>query len=280
MEFRRFNDKEYERSKALWLACFEEDNADFVDLYYSARSKPEYVLGAFENGSDTAVAMLHMIPVKMRFGGKEKTVAEIAGVCTKPEYRNMGICSALLDRACSLLREDGFAAAALCPFDTSFYERLGFRTYIRRQLVELSGSEIGRRATEQMLPDAKLMAEIYAEFTSRFDGCTIRDEGYFDYLIREYSLNGARLVLDRNGCCAGYEEDGGETFAATELFFRKGANLTELLPTGYRRYVFPLPLGYKASINADRREEGFAMIKPLREDFSYDSDRCYGFDRY
>ena len=189
MHFRITNEKEYESTKALWLECFEEDDRAFVDLYYAKRSRPEYVLAAFEDGSGEAVSMLHMIPVKMRFCGRAASVCLIAGVCTKPDRRRRGICAKLMYEAFGIMRGRGFEAAVLQPFDTAFYERFGFRTFIVRQKVTLEA-----RAFEKLRKPAELiearpehLASLDSDYTGRFDGCTVRDAKYFSYFIEEYS---------------------------------------------------------------------------------------------
>ena len=277
METRILNETEYELSKALWEECFG-DGRSFIDWYYKERSKPEYVLGAFEGGE--LVSMLHMIPVRMRFGGGTSDVCMVSGVCTRPDMRRRGVCGELFQKAFPIMRERGFEATALQPFDPAFYERFGYRSFIFRQSIRFSGRGRGRAASA----DPKLLSELYSEFTRDMDGCSVRDEAYFESFIREYSAPDARLAASAGGCAAGYCEEG--VFHCTELFFTEGADAAELLPEGFEEYVFPLPKGRKPPTGCVPKEEEFSMIMPLDERFRAVLEdcvargSCYGFDRY
>ncbi|MCR5809248.1 MAG: GNAT family N-acetyltransferase [Clostridiales bacterium] len=277
------NETEYELSKELWHECFPEDGSDFIERYYRERSKPEYALGAFPRGSRRPAAMLHMIPVKMSFGGKAKDICFVAGVCTAVRYRRRGICGKLFQKAFEIMRDRGFDATVLQPFDPRFYERFGYKTFITRQNAAISYEEprsLGQSDEEPAIaPDSEKLLSLYRGFTRGFSGCTIRDEEYFKGFIEEFSADGARLVCTENGCCAGYEEGEGE-FVAYELFFRDGADPVKLLPPGFCKYVFPLPIGAKAPEGSFTVIEGFSMIMPLAADFVMGDGPFYGFDRY
>ena len=283
MDIRILNGEEYELSKALWLECFPEDGEAFVSRYYSERSKPEFVLGAFRGGSSEPVSMLHMIPVEMRFGGKAYPVCLVSGVCTKPGFRRRGLCAALFEEAFPIMRERGFAATVLQPFRPSFYAKFGYRTFIYRKSVTLSYARPNCfvRPSETIAPDPKRMAELYASFTARFSGCTVRDESCFEGFIREFSEPEARLVMTEYGVCAGYVEDGeGNTFRAFELFYLEGTDPASLLPAGFEKCVFPLPEGERIPCGAIAEDEPFSMLMPLSDDFEAGNGPFYGFDRY
>lgn len=285
MQIRLLNETEYELSKSLWLECFPEDGEEFVDWYYSDRSRPEYVLGAFAEGEDTPVSMLHMIPVDMRFMRRTEKVCLVSGVSTKSTLRRRGLCSALFDRAFPIMRERGFAATVLQPFDPRFYERYGYRTFILRRRAELAAESVvrpsetvGRPYGERIAPDPDMLFKLYSHSMLGFSGCTVRSPEYFRGFIKEYSMDGARLEVTRYGCCAGYAA-GGE-FHATELFFTSNEALPYLLPGGFARYSFPLPADHVPPRGSGGAIEEFSMIKLLSPDFRMGPGPMYGFDRY
>ena len=274
------NETEFIRSKALWEECFG-DGMTFVDWYYRTRTRPEYVLGAFSDGMP--IAMLHMIPMKMRFSGRAYDISFVAGVCTKPEYRQRGVCAELFKNAFPIMAERGFDATVIQPFSAAFYERFGYKTFIRRKRTVLEQND---STTVQTMPyDCTNTAvrpyellKLYNDFTSRFGGCSIRDENYFKGFIEEFSAPNARLTVTENGCSAGYEEDG--AFVAYELFFRDGEDPVGLLPKGYKKYVFPLPEDMDTPNNCSSEIEEFSMLKPLKSSFIPASEKFYGFDKY
>ena len=280
IEIRIMNEEEFERSKKLWLECFPEDGEDFVALYYSNRTKPEYALGAFD-GSGEPVAMLHMIPVKMRFGGSLESVCLVSGVCTKPRYRRRGYSAKLFETAFDVMSDRGFAAAVLQPFRAGFYERFGYRFFVSRNIATVSNVMLEPHSSDcSMLPDASKLLSLYDSFSNGFSGCTARDEQYFETFIKEYSLPGAELIMTEQGCCAGYAEDEGEVFSATELFFVTGCDPLSLLPKGYSSYKLPFPTAFSLPESFNVKTERFLMIKPLAADLDLGEGPFYGFDRY
>ncbi len=280
MEIRLLDKTEYELSKELWLTCFPEDDRDFVDLYYSMRSKPEYALGAFE-GTSCPIAMLHMIPMKMRFGSDDRSVCFVAGVSTHPLFRRRGVCAKLFEAAFRIMKERGFEATALKPFRASFYERFGYKTFMRREHFKVSDERlntIGRTHDDRVLPDPSALSDIYASFMDGYSGFSVRDKSCFEYLIKEYSMDGAVLNTTARGCCAGYESNG--ALIVNELFFTPGTDPLSLLPAGFSEYSFPLPIGSGLALSLPHSIEEFSMIKPLAEGFDPFAFENYGFDMY
>lgn len=283
------SEAEFSASKALWLKCFPEDDAAFVDWYYARRSRPEYALGAFTEGG-APISMLHIIPMDMLVEGASQPVGLVSGVCTDPEMRGRGLCSALFPEAFRIMRERGYAASVLQPFDTAFYERFGYKTFAYRDRYVMSDSRMKglRHSYERYFPDPGLLFDIYSSFIASCSGCSPRSKEYFEGFVEEYGMKGAYLAVDRNACCAGYMERG--AFTATELFYREGElfSALALLPRGARSVAFPLPP------DPEIREK-LAAVFPGLEPFAADEpfcmaapvcgavpggERCYLMDRY
>lgn len=290
MDYRIMNEAEFYASKSLWLDCFPEDDAGFVNWYYARRTRPGYALGAFEEGKARPVAMLHMLPMDMRSGDGLRRVGFVAGVCTHPLYRFRGLCTELFSRAFDIMKERGYEATALQPFDTEFYERFGYKTFAYRDKYMLSAARTKglRHSYDRLFPEPKRLFDMYSAFMEGRTGCSVRSEEYFEGFIEEYSLKGGYIAVDSSACCAGYSE--GSSFVATELFYKDGDPLPALalLPRGYSRVYFALPpeeeirkrLAYVlpgfAPVSAN---EAFCMAAPLTADFPM-GDRPYCLDRY
>lgn len=279
MDIRILNGVEFESSKELWAKCFG-DGGDFIGFYYTYRTKPEYVLGAFDG--ENLVGMIHMRPVQMRFDGKIKDVCFVAGVCTDPGYRRRGVCYRLFGEAFPIMGDRGFDATVLQPFDPAFYERFGYRTYITRQRITYIKEKNAPLYDRKIYPirpyNANEIKAFYDAFTNGCDGASVRDEKYFEGFIREYSAPDARLTVTKDGCCAGYSE--GDTFYADELFYKDGADVLSLLPQGFAKYVFPLPTDESCPDGCLSEAVPFSVIRPIRSDFKWGTDKTYGFDRY
>ncbi|MBR3382287.1 MAG: GNAT family N-acetyltransferase [Clostridia bacterium] len=279
IDIRIMNGREFDLSKELWLECFEEDDRAFVDLYYRTRTRPEYALGAFVYGKEGPCSMLHMIPMEMTVDKKPCRVAFVAGVCTAKEYRRSGLCTKLLTRSFSIMRESGYDHSVLQPFSFGFYSRFGYEPYASRQSVELMASDTVGTAPETV-PEPSAISRIYSAYTEGFEGCARRDEARISALIEEYSLPGAVMRATESGFCAGYEEDGGEIFRADELFFLPGTDPEGILPKGYLKYVFPLPVWADIPSGAVSRTEPFNMIRPILSEPVRHKARAFSFDRY
>lgn len=277
MTVKLLNETEYVSSKALWTRCFG-DGEMFTEWYYRARTKPEYVLGAFDG---ELIGMLHMRPVVMRLAGKERKVCFVAGVCTAPEYRRRGVCAELFEKAFPIMRKRAFEATVLQPFDPGFYERFGYRVFIYRRAVRVRHKLPDPQRRQY---DAKLLSDLYGDFIREYEGASVRDEKYFEGFIEEFTSPSARLVVTEEGCCAGYADEDGLGFTAYELFYKKGADPVSLLPGGFERYAFPLPVNAKAPGDPESTVETFSVIKPLdpalSEELLRDGASFYGFDKY
>lgn len=295
MDFSIMDERAFSASKRLWTECFEGDDELFVNWYYNTRTCPQYALGAFNEGEADPIAMLHMLPMQMRFDGKAQRICFVAGVCTSPAYRHRGICTELFEHAFDVMVKRGFAASVLQPFNVGFYEKLGYKTFSFRDKFTVSDDWLSRFVqsadeSSDAKPSPSGLLKIYREFTKGYSGCSLRREEYFKGFIEEYSMPGAYLAVTPSACCAGWFEGEGR-FTATELFFLPG-RLNEaiaLLPRDAASLSFALPTGlgfmreeedgsvpgFKAS-----RREPYCMLAPLSEGFSLGAEECYCMDRY
>ncbi len=278
---------EYVGSKSLWAECFPEDGKEFIDWYYSKRSHPENVVGAFIG--DRLVSMMHIIPMDMRLPEGDSTVGFVAGVCTAPDLRGRGICSTVFRFAFDRMRALGLKTSVLQPFDTAFYERFGYRTHIMRKLVTMSAKQLGsfNRMTDNTIrrPTATEMVRQYAEFMDGYAGYSLRRADYFNDMIEEYACSDARLVCRSFGYCAGYAD--GDAFSATEIIVlpRQSISVIEsiamLLPLGFNSYTLPVPLDFELPNGLQTEVERFSMMASLDGKMGeIDTSHMYGFDRY
>ena len=129
------------RAAELWLACFPEDDAEFVSYYFSRRTKPSNMLGLFEDG--LLVSMLSFDETRMCSSGAPDgvSVSFVAGVCTEPGKRRRGYVRRLFATLEETLKERGVQAILLVPFDFGFYATLGFAPYAVREVAEYSAPE-------------------------------------------------------------------------------------------------------------------------------------------
>ena len=188
LRIRTIENGEYVRAKRLWAECFPEDDGEFIEYYFANRTSPDNIIGAFD-GDGKMLGGLHIIGQKLRICGTEKRIGFIAGVGTKPEHRNRGIASKLLEAAVPVMRDRGYAAAVLQPFNDDFYKKYGYRDFV------FAGRCKSVAPTEHKNEnyDEKSLLSKYNAFMAGYDGYAVRDEGTYTNLIKEFSANNAKI---------------------------------------------------------------------------------------
>lgn len=110
----------------LWKANFH-DKEDYIKLVFDAYFRPEMVEYEERNGKIVAA----MLGVPYEFGNNRQRVKGVylCGLSTKPEYRNHGLMSALLERMAGRMKECGYSFLFLIPADKGlhkYYRDRGF----------------------------------------------------------------------------------------------------------------------------------------------------------
>ncbi len=134
---------DHPRLKALWAQIFG-DTADAVDTYFSLRHSDENML--VDERENTIAGMLSMLPVTLLSGGGLTMKARyIYAVATHPDFRGLGISTALLDAAHEHMKGLGEAAALLVPASPSlfdFYGKRGYTTAFALNVTTLHASSL------------------------------------------------------------------------------------------------------------------------------------------
>ena len=93
MELRKLRQEEHIRTRKLWEEIFTEDTPEFLDYYYSVKTKGNEIYVIEED--DKIVSMLHLNPYQMRIGEKRYQTHYIVAVATDERYRKRGYMAAL-----------------------------------------------------------------------------------------------------------------------------------------------------------------------------------------
>lgn len=112
--------------KAIWKECFG-DTDEYIDFYYANRFRCENTLVWLDNG--TPVAMLTLLPAKLKQGGVFVDVQYIYAVATLTAWQGKGISSKLLEYANQLIKNRGEALSLLVPAEAelfAFYKKRGY----------------------------------------------------------------------------------------------------------------------------------------------------------
>ncbi len=183
MNVRLINPNEYPRAARVWEICFSEDAGAFVSYYFSRRTRPEYILAAFDGGE--MIGTVHMLPQTAALFGEKKRIGFVAGVATLLEHRHKGVCSAMMNASFDIMKQRGFCATVLQPFDVPFYEQYGYRTFVRRREYRYAAGELCAPQTALHTPSASEVEELYTRFASHYNGMAVRTGADFDALLAE-----------------------------------------------------------------------------------------------
>jgi ribosomal protein S18 acetylase RimI-like enzyme len=187
--------------KEIWNASFPGDEA-FADWFLKAVYRPENAL-LWEDGG-RARAMLHLMPMNVKIGGRDEPAAYVYAVATLPESRGKGAASALLTEAEAVSKARGAKLLMLVPQSESlfeYYRRQGFigALFRARRVIRAGTGEIPPGLE---LDDAPGTGELNACFEAALperDHVT-RTEAHWGHALNYLHALGVR----RDGKLAGY----------------------------------------------------------------------------
>lgn len=252
--------REYESARALWDIVFPEDAGGFSAYYFRARTRPEYILGAFDG--QTMVGGLHAVPYPLRFGKNVVPCAMVGGVATLPAYRRRGIAAALIEMAHARLLAQGIPAALLKP-DAHIYERFGYLPFAYHDEYELSAAQAA--AFPQSPPfeaEPSQMLTIYDAFAKNYAGMMARTERDMALYREEAQLSGIAVTDGQAYALAAAGESGIDVL---ELVGEDPLPLVAALARSYSAARFRLPAGMLLPGLALASRMMFSMICALDE---------------
>jgi len=201
MKVRKLRQEEHIRTRKLWEEIFTEDIPEFLDYYYSIKTKDNEIYVIEENGE--IVSMLHLNPYQMRIGDKFYQTHYIVAVATDERYRHQGLMRQLLNHAMRVMADRGEPFTFLMPAAEAIYKPFGFE-FVYEQKREKG---LGKRCNDKMLilekaqeEDCQAIADFANELLKEYDVVTWRDADYYKMIIEEQvSENGGILVAKRDG---------------------------------------------------------------------------------
>lgn len=120
--------------KQLWQQAFGDPEA-FTDGFFRTGFSPERCRCVFLDG--TVAAALYWFDGQWR----EKRIAYLYAIATDRQFRNRGLCQALMEDTHTHLKKLGYAGAALVPADRalfSFYEKASYRPFCPMQKLQIT----------------------------------------------------------------------------------------------------------------------------------------------
>lgn len=186
MKIRKLLQEEKASSRALYEEMFYEDSKEFVDYYYTEKTKDNdiYVCG------EPMVSMVQLNPYPMMVNGREVETHYIVAVATKPAERRKGYMAALLTTAMEDMRSEGEPFTFLMPAKEAYYTPFGFTTVYQQDLLYVDvdsyeGEEVIDFEEQAILANTGLTSyQVYAK----------RSKTYYERLAKELASEGGKLL--------------------------------------------------------------------------------------
>lgn len=188
---------ELERAAEIGYIAFSGSNRDEWVKDFSARARMfglEYILVVELDGK--LVSSLMCTPGPIWCGGDIVTHSAVGGVGTIPEARKNGCAGAMMAETVRFLRRQGIHTSSLWPFSYPYYRKFGWEVGSERR--KYSGkpeafAALGDPANARIAfpDDLPIIIEAYNRLASRYSGLTVRNEAWWNGLIKA-----CNIVLD------------------------------------------------------------------------------------
>jgi len=205
MTFEKLSAKWENDLRSLWKTVFGDED-EYISLFFDNYFNETEAFGAIEN--EKLIAMLFLLPMKVRAGESSFDAKYIYAVATDPEYRGRGVSTKLLDKTHEYLKREGTDLSILVPASGSlfeFYSKRGFRTDFSIDLIDWNRKQPSDSTAdlvrESSLASLKHMRDEY------FSKCSLYceyDEKGLSYREKETLFLGGKVLTFTDNKPLGY----------------------------------------------------------------------------
>lgn len=195
---RKLNPEENIRARELYEEVFPEDDEQFVDYYFSWKTK-DNVIYAAEN-EEGIQATVHLNPFWVYWNGEVQRMHYIVAVATRKEYRHQGLMRRLLEMAEKDMWEAGEKFTFLMPANENIYRPFGYRYFAwQRRGVLWSGAACSRAEVicRPVKPQeyTALADFVNEELKKEYSVFIWRDVAYYERLCAEQKCQGGEVMV-------------------------------------------------------------------------------------
>jgi predicted acetyltransferase len=195
----------------LWETCFD-DTPKFVDFFFSNRYFPESSVCVTHGGR--LVAAMQSMPLQLLIRKAPVSAAIVAGVCTHPDFRGLGLMRKMFELYLPEMRRRGIMAVTYHPVDFSIYSSMGHLPATRTRFYRFDAPQpvASIKFSKDVFDLADLPEEmartafgIYQKKSPDYSGIVART--YEDFLLKmkDYAASEAKIVFVQDaGGYAGY----------------------------------------------------------------------------
>ena len=205
MEVRKLRPEEHLRTRKLWEDIFKEDTPEFLDYYYTVKTKENEIYVIEDEGE--IVSMLHLNPYTMRIGKEMYPTHYIVAVATRTEYRRQGLMAKLMNHVIQVMKDRGEPFTFLMPANEAYYKPFGFQFVYEQKQGKVFGKQSEQLDIDfsyAMPEDCKEIADYANQKLTVYDIVTWRNQGYYETILAEQqSENGGILLARKEGKIVG-----------------------------------------------------------------------------
>ena len=195
MELRKLEKEEHSKTRELYERVFAQDTKEFLDYYYSVKTKDNEIYVIEED--EKIVSMIHLNPYQLRIGETIHPTNYIVAVATDANYRKRGLMGQLLKHTMREMYERKEPFTFLMPAAEAIYYPYDFRIVYTRKQGEMRGEnndsavEIRVAAKE----DCGKLVSFSNDFLKDYQVVAHRDEAYFEMMLAEQSSQDGGIVI-------------------------------------------------------------------------------------
>lgn len=239
---RYLGQEENQRTRELYEIAFPEDSREFVNYYYTWKTKENKIL-VMENEKGVIQVMMHLNPYQIHIHDCRQEIPYIVAVATHPAYRRQGKMRKVMERALQDMADKQVPFTFLLPADAAYYESQGFVFSPCQKTVEKPSNAEEWNWRSAKAEDISNMVEFSNKILA--ERCHIyiqRDDFYYQRAMKETEVeNGGILLSEYRGKINGIlvygteicEEEPvmeeGSLMAASKAEGRRCAEVKELL---------------------------------------------------
>ena len=183
------------RIRELWQLCFHDDER-FVSLLFDHLYRDENAR-CFEEGG-VVKAALQMLPYRMTFGATLLGVSYISGAATRPECRNRGLMSRLLEESFEEMRLRDIPLSALIPAESwlyGYYASKGYApVFFRQELNFTSIHKFDSAGYCRVTPPAEDLYRFFDAQMRRRPCCMLHVRNDFEVICADIALDGGEVI--------------------------------------------------------------------------------------
>lgn len=190
------NNFEKNKTRKIWEKIFLEDSKNFLDYYYSKKTKNNHILAKYLNSE--IVSMLHLNPFKIYMNNEIFQTYYIVAVATLENHRKKGYMQNILNYSLNFMYNQKIPFCFLRPAKKEIYLPFDFKYIYNHKNISLNVHNLKEvKLSHNHYKSLSNFFETYLK--QKYNVFTVRDTEYIKLLHNEVlSENGDIILLYEN----------------------------------------------------------------------------------